>query len=148
MILTFGLYLAWILVFRAKNKYFLNGNITVAYWTLSGTYENWQVGIKRGVWGVRERARPLWEKVKLGDTVVFYAVKRGVVGYGVVREKFESSEPLWPEELKSGRAIWPLRFRIDVLGVFDPPKPKPRGMLVAFPINTLDESVFCGLVGV
>jgi len=109
---------------------------------LTGSYENWQVGLRAGVWGVKERARPLWNKVQLGDTVVFYAVKRGVLGYGIVTEKFESAEPLWPEELKTRTVIWPLRLRIRVVAIFEPPKPRPKGMLVAFPINKLDEGVF------
>ncbi|PLJ77129.1 MAG: hypothetical protein B7L53_07960 [Thermofilum sp. NZ13] len=118
------------------------GILSVAYWVLSGSYENWQLGLRLGVWGVRERARPLWEKVQPGDTAVFYAVGRGVLGYGTVREKFESAEPLWPEELKAGAVIWPLRLRIQVAETFQPPKPRPKGMLVAFPINKLSEGVF------
>jgi len=73
---------------------------------------------------------------------VFYAVGRGVLGYGTVREKFESDEPLWPEELKAGSVIWPLRLRIQVVETFQPPKPRPKGMLVRFPINKLSEEVF------
>jgi len=115
--------------------------VLVAYWVLSGSYENWQLGLKLGIWGVEGRARPLWERVQLGDTVVFYAVGRGVLGYGTVREKSESAEPLWPEELKAGAAIWPLRLRIQVVETFQPPKPKLKGMLVAFPINKLSEEV-------
>ena len=120
----------------------------MAYWTLSGTLENWRVGLEKGVWGVSERARGLWERVEPGDVVVFYATRNvGVLGYGTVLEKFESREPLWPEEVREGRALWPYRMRIRVERVFDPPKPRPRNMLVAFAINVLDEETFREAIG-
>lgn len=31
----------------------------MAYWTLSGTYENWKIGLEKGVWGIREKAKGL-----------------------------------------------------------------------------------------
>ncbi len=112
------------------------------YWTLSGTLENWRIGLEKGVWGVSEKAKGLWEKVQPGDVVVFYATKTGVIGYGIVEEKYVDREPLWPEEARRGEAIWPYRMKIRVEEVFDPPKPKPRKMLVAFAINVLNEQVF------
>ena len=118
------------------------------YWTLSGTLENWRIGLERGVWGVSERAKPLWEKVEKGDIVVFYATHNvGVLGYGVVVEKFESREPLWPEEVRQGRALWPYRIRIRVGEIFNPPKSRPKGMLVAFAINKLKEETFREAIG-
>jgi predicted RNA-binding protein len=112
------------------------------YWTLVGTLDNWMIGIERGVWGVRERARPLWGRVQPGDKVVFYAIKTGVLGYGTVEGKFESGELLWPEERERGEPIWPLRLKIRVEKVFREPKKKPAKMLVGFPINKLDPETF------
>jgi hypothetical protein len=62
------------------------------------------IGIEKGVWVVRERARPLWDKVQSGDKVVFYAVRTSVLGYGTAEGKFESRELLWPEEKERARA--------------------------------------------
>jgi hypothetical protein len=47
------------------------------------------IGIEKGVWGIRERARLLWGKVQPGDKVVFYAVRTGVLGYRNVEEQAE-----------------------------------------------------------
>ncbi|MEZ0345922.1 MAG: EVE domain-containing protein [Infirmifilum sp.] len=112
----------------------------MATWVLSGTPENWEVAVKQGVWGVGEKARNLWGKVQPGDRVVFYATRTGVIGYGVVEEKFVDEKPLWPREKQEGRAIWPYRLRIRVEKLFPKPKPRPEGMLVAFAINKLSES--------
>jgi len=49
--------------------------------------------------------RRFWERVQPGDMVVFYAVKSGVLGYGIVEEKFVSNEPLWPRERDEGKAL-------------------------------------------
>jgi predicted RNA-binding protein len=117
------------------------------YWTLVGTLDNWKIGIEKGVWGVRERARPLWGKVQPGDKVVFYAVKTGVIGYGTVEGKFESKELLWPEEKERGEPIWPLRLKIRVEKVYKEPKKKPDKMLVGFPINKLDPETFREVAG-
>ncbi|MEM0257918.1 MAG: EVE domain-containing protein [Thermofilum sp.] len=70
----------------------------MAAWTLTGSLENWRVALEKGVWGVSERAKGLWNKVQPGDRVVFYAVKTGVIGYGTVEGKFMSEEPLWSKE--------------------------------------------------
>ena len=81
-----------------------------------------------------ERAKPLWEKVEKGDIVVFYATHNvGVLGYGVVVEKFESRGPY--------------RIRIRVGEIFNPPKSRPKGMLVAFAINKLKEETFREAIG-
>ncbi|MCC6003574.1 MAG: EVE domain-containing protein [Thermofilum sp.] len=117
------------------------------YWTLVGTLDNWKIGIERGIWGVRERARPLWGKVQPGDKVVFYAVKTGVLGYGTVEGKFESRELLWPEEKEKGEPIWPMRLKIRVEKVYREPKKKPDKMLVGFPINKLDPETFEEVAG-
>ncbi|MEM3944041.1 MAG: EVE domain-containing protein [Thermofilaceae archaeon] len=114
----------------------------MAVWSLSGSFENWRIALEKGVWGVSENAKGLWNKVQRGDKAVFYAVKTGVIGYGTVEDKFVSEEPLWPEEKQKGRALWPYRLKIRVEKVFENPKPRPKGMLVAFAINKLSEELF------
>ena len=117
--------------------------LKLPYWVLSGSYDNWVIGLEKKVWGVKEKAKPLWEKVELGDIVVFYATgKVGILGYGIVLEKFVDHSPLWPEEVKQGKAIWPYRMRIKVKKLFSKPKPRPKNMLVRLGINKLDEETF------
>ena len=57
-------------------------------------------------------------------------------------EKFVSDKPLWPEERRRGEAIWKYRFKLKIEKLFEPPKKRPKGMLVAFAINKLDEKTF------
>jgi len=129
---------------RARKRYIREKSSphVPSYWTLSGMLENWMIALEKGVWGVGERAKGLWAKVQPGDVVVFYATGRGVIGYGVVEGKFESGEPLWPKEKEEGKVIWPYRIKIRVERVFERPKPRPKGMLVAFAINKLGEEAF------
>jgi len=118
-----------------------------SYWTLSGRPESWRVALEKGVWGVSEKARGLWAKVQPGDIVAFYATGVGVIGYGVVESKFESDEPLWPEEREVGKVLWPYRLKIKVGKVFEKPRARPKNMLVAFAINKLGEETFRELLG-
>ncbi|MDW8003358.1 MAG: EVE domain-containing protein [Thermofilaceae archaeon] len=114
----------------------------MAIWTLSGTFENWEVALEKRVWGVSEKAKGLWEKLQPGDKVVFYATGKGIIGYGIVEEKFVNQELIWPREKQEGKPLWPYRFKIRVEEVFDNPKPKPKGMFVAFAINKLGEEIY------
>jgi hypothetical protein len=51
-----------------------------------------------------------------GDGLLFYVSKpvHGIIGSGIVRTKFRQNAPLWPEEVKRGQVLWPLRFEFDV----------------------------------
>ncbi|PLJ77105.1 hypothetical protein [Infirmifilum sp. SLHALR2] len=64
-----------------------------------------------------------------------------MLGYGIVEEKFVSNEPLWPRERDEGEVLWPYRLKIKIEKLFERPKPRPKGMLVAFGINVLSEDV-------
>lgn len=90
------------------------------WWLVVGTPENWQTAfLSRGIWGLRDsvRHRLLWEQLKIGDKLVFYATSpiSGVIGYGELRNKFRQHIPLWPEEVKRNEVIWPNRFEFDVI---------------------------------
>jgi len=87
------------------------------YWLVVGSPENWNTAFDhRNIWGIKETQRHLWESVSEKDTLLFYATKPvgDIIGYGVVRTKFKQSKPLWPDELKEYKVIWPLRFEFDV----------------------------------
>jgi len=114
----------------------------MAYWTLSETYENWKIGLEKGVWGVSEKAKGLWRKIQPGDKAVFYAVKTGIIGYGTILEKYVDDTPLWPQEKKQRKAIWPYRLKIKTEKTYTNPKPKPKNLLVAFAINKLPKELY------
>ncbi len=118
------------------------------YWLLSGSPENWEVALEKKVWGVSERAKGLWNKVQLGDIVVFYATRKtGILGYGVVIDKYVDETPLWPEEKKAGKALWPYRIKIQIKKLYSQPKPKPKNQPAAFAINKMDEETFREIIG-
>ncbi len=113
------------------------------YWLLSGTPENWEIALEKGVWGVSEKAKGLWNKIREGDVVVFYATgKKGILGYGRVVEKYRDETPLWPREKEEGRCLWPLKIKFKVEKIFKEPKPRPKDVFVAFAINKLTQEKF------
>jgi predicted RNA-binding protein len=91
----------------------------IKWWLIAGPPENWEIAFKEGnIWGLRPVRNLVanWEKLSQGDRVLFYSTKpvSGVIGYGVARAKFKQDKPLWPQEIKEGKVIWPFRFEFDV----------------------------------
>lgn len=89
------------------------------YWLVVGRPENWEFAFKNGnIWGVKEfrELKALWNLLEEGDKLLFYAASPvgGVIGFGRVTTKFRQTNPLWPEEIKRGSVIWPLRFEFEV----------------------------------
>lgn len=92
-------------------------------WLLVGDEENWERALAENIWGVTGVHRKTWERLESGDVVLFY-VKRpvmGIVGVGVIKTKFKQDKPLWRQEIKSGKVIWPYRFEFEVKYALPPP---------------------------
>lgn len=115
----------------------------MACWILSGTKENWDEGLKAGMWGVGENAKSVWKRVQPGDRVVFFVPQFGVLGCGTVKEKFVSKEVFWPDEKREGKVLWPYRLKIEVKKKFDRPRRRPREMPVSFAINKASSETCC-----
>lgn len=82
-------------------------------WLAVGTPENWQTALDHGsTWGLKQSQISLWDALGEGDVIVFYATipVGGVIGYGNIHTKFRQDKPLWPQEVREHRVIWPLRF--------------------------------------
>ncbi|MEW6070100.1 MAG: EVE domain-containing protein [Candidatus Thermoplasmatota archaeon] len=97
----------------------LGGNIENAknLWVISGNIiENWETGIKQGIWGVRKGLEKFWNKISKGDILIFYVTSpvSGVIGFGRVTTKFKQDKPLWPDEVQSNKLIYPFRFEFKV----------------------------------
>lgn len=95
------------------------------YWLAPGTVTNWLAALEHGnTWGLKDAGRQAraWEQAQSGDVILFYVVApvRGIVGYGVVLQKLKQSQPLWPEEVQTGRVIWPLRLVFEVKACVPP----------------------------
>ncbi len=95
------------------------------YWLAVGAMQNWRTAFEYGnIWGLKETQRHLWESLDENDKLLFYVTRPvgGIIGYGVVRTKFKQNQPLWPDELKEYKVIWPLRFEFDVEFCLPPDK--------------------------
>jgi len=111
---------------KLSTNYLLVGFVKMQeWWIASGPPEYWKIAFEVGrIWGVTEKMITRWKRLSAGDYVLFYATKpiSGVIGYGVVRTKFRQDKPLWPQEIREGRVLWPYRFEFDVEYCLPPEK--------------------------
>jgi EVE domain len=95
-------------------------SLTRRAWLVVGSVRNWNVAFGSGnIWGLRSGRllEVLWDVLREGDLLLFYAHKPvgGVVGLGTVKTKFmQDSKPLWPDEVRASKVLYPLRFEFDV----------------------------------
>jgi predicted RNA-binding protein len=92
-------------------------NKLINYWMVVGSPANWKEAFEKGnIWGLRQRQKHRWETLAENDIILFYATNpiAGLIGYGSVQTKFRQDQPLWSEEIKEGKIIWPLRFEFNV----------------------------------
>jgi energy-coupling factor transporter ATP-binding protein EcfA2 len=89
-----------------------------SWWIAAGPPKQWEFALKMGgVWGVSSKIRERWEELSSGDYILFFVKKpvKGVIGYGIVREKFKDDTLFWPDEINEGRVKWPYRFKFDIV---------------------------------
>jgi hypothetical protein len=58
-----------------------------------------------------------WDLLDEEDILLFYVTRpvSGVVGFGALRTKFKDTEhPLWPDEIKRNKVLYPLRFEFNL----------------------------------
>jgi len=89
------------------------------FWLIVGTEKNWKVAFENNnIWGLKDfrELKALWNMLREGDGLLFYVSKpvHGIVGFGYIVSKFRQTTPLWPDEIKINKAIWPLRFEFDI----------------------------------
>lgn len=87
-------------------------------WILTGNEENWETAIRDSVWGVREgRLKKYWDKLNRGDILIFYAKAptSGIIGVGITENKFKQDKPLWPDEVRERKVIYPYRFEFQAI---------------------------------
>lgn len=95
----------------------------VKWLILCGNKENWNVAIERKVWGVKPNLSKLWNRLSEGDIIFFYVTRpiRRIIGVGRVVDKldpkFHPPKPLWSDEIREGRVIYPYRFEFQTLHV-------------------------------
>jgi len=89
----------------------------VKYWMAVGSQENWSEAFQNGnIWGLTKRQQHIWEAITEKDVIVFYVTKpvAGIIGFGTIQTKFRQDQPLWSDEIKEEKVIWPLRLEFDV----------------------------------
>lgn len=87
-------------------------------WILTGNEENWEIAVRDKIWGVREgNLKKQWDKLEKGDLLLFYAKSpiSGLIGLGFAESKFKQNKPLWPDEVRENKVIYPYRFGFDIL---------------------------------
>lgn len=92
-------------------------DIVSNYWLVVGSPGNWKTAFEqRNIWGLKPTQRYLWESLSEKDILFFYVTSpvSGIIGHGAVRIKFRQDQPLWPQEIKEKKVIWPLRFEFSV----------------------------------
>jgi hypothetical protein len=130
----------------------------MTFWLAIGPVENWERALgAQAIWGVRERYQTTWNTVKEGDTLIFYGMRpvKGVIGYGTVRSKIRDAKCFWPEEVKQGKVLWPLRLRVDVSFCLPrekwetdkvPLPPLSQGITIQRALQSIREDVARGLL--
>jgi len=96
------------------------------FWLLSGSVENWKHSLMADehLWGVRDSPalRSIAQLVSRGDRLAFYAARpiSGIIGFGMAEsERFTGSDPHWPDEMGSGKVLYPHRFKFSIIHVLD-----------------------------
>jgi len=97
--------------------------VSLRVWVLSGSLENWERGVSSTIWGTKPKLKHLWEKISKGDVLIFYVTRpvSGVVGVGTVENKFKQETPLWSDEIREGKVIYPYGFEFKVVYVLPLP---------------------------
>lgn len=98
----------------------LNPSNVLSY-LIVGTTENWESAFRNNppVWGFTEREQTTWENLKSGDILYLYAAARarGVIGKGLLLNKFIGSAPYWGREIEINVVKWKFRFYIQPLTI-------------------------------
>lgn len=90
------------------------------WWVLVGSEENWDYAIQgaTGIWGVRDKPvlKRYWDKIRKGDYALFYVKSpvKGVVGFGQIDSKNKQNTPIWPDEQREAKVIYPWRFYFNI----------------------------------
>lgn len=102
-------------------------------WILTGNEINWEIAVSEKIWGVREgRLKTYWNQLEKGDILLFYAKSPvgGLIGLGLVESKFRQDKPLWPDETRENKVIYPYRFGFTII-YYLPEARKERNITIA-----------------
>jgi len=98
-----------------------------SFFRFTGPPEHWLTAIKYMTWGLEERLRERWIKIRPGDIFFIHSTQRsefnnaksGIIGLGVVGPGFsEKQNPLWFYETLNNVNRWPLLVPLSEIYLF------------------------------
>jgi len=96
-------------------------------WVLPSAAENWRFSLTQtpAIWGLRSSRMTdiYFSQLAPGDILLMYVTNptQGFIGFASMSEKYIDREKCyWPDEVKAGKVIYPLRFRMNVETVLPP----------------------------
>lgn len=104
-------------------------------WVLSGNPENWVVALRNKKWGVSPHLKFLWERVKEGDPLFFYATRpvSGLIGMARARSKMEEKSLLWPDEVHENRIKYPFRIEFEIVSIINEADWRAKRLPIRYP---------------
>jgi len=102
--------------YKEKEEKIVNSKTNSHVWILVGNEENWETALQDSIWGAKKNLKNRWDKLEKGDILVFYISRpvSGVVGFGRVETKFKQNKPLWKDEIRANKVIYPFRFEFKI----------------------------------
>jgi len=102
--------------YKEKTEKIMNDKKNPKVWILVGNEENWETALQDNIWGIKKNLKNRWDKLEKGDILVFYISRpvSGVVGFGRVETKFKQNKPLWKDEIRANKVIYPFRFEFKI----------------------------------
>ena len=93
------------------------------YWLIMMSEDNYKHIIEKGVYGLPERSSKVRNLIKHGDRLVVYIIKRDckelcgsfVAVLETVGEWRRSNNPLWPDEVREGKILYPWIINVKVI---------------------------------
>jgi predicted RNA-binding protein len=101
-------------------------------WIATSTRENADVVMRKEVWGVSKKDINQINRIRPGDTMLLYVghevidqeitLSPAIIGcFEIVSGVYEDTDPIFTVPRKLGNEVFPLRFRLKTVEIFEPP---------------------------
>ena len=100
------------------------------YWIASSNRTNWDIILKELTWGIPKRNKNLQTRTAVGDKLLVFVKQEGqadtivpsaITGVFAITEIFESNTPLFIPPPQMGDEVFPYRFKLKKIHLFNPP---------------------------
>jgi len=101
-------------------------------WFATSTRENADIVIRKEVWGVPKKDINQINRIRPGDTLLLYVgheaidqditLPPAIIGcFEIVSGIYEDTDPIFTAPRKLGNEVFPLRFKLKTIAIFEPP---------------------------